>query len=155
MPGIDWSCSAPKCPSYVNNGLLNNSLTQVYTVYSNNYNHIFDLLFTKKEDKISRVSAISADFTTDHTILCFTVYTNLVQKKEIHRKVYNYKNVNWIKLGALLTVKMLQRFEQTYNIDVDLAWESWLQCYDDAVKACVPKITVKKSNLPPWFDSAV
>ena len=31
--------------------------------------------------------------------------TNLVQKKEIHRKVYNYKNVDWIKLGALLSVK--------------------------------------------------
>ena len=26
MTGIEWSCSAPKCPSYVNNFLLNNSL---------------------------------------------------------------------------------------------------------------------------------
>ena len=32
-------------------------------------------------------------------------YTNLVQKKKIHRKVYNYKNVDWIKLGAFLSVK--------------------------------------------------
>ena len=54
-----------------------------------------------------------------------------------------------------MTGKMLQRFEQTDNIDVDLAWESWLQSYDDVVKACAPDITVRKSNLPPWFNSAV
>ena len=34
-----------------------------------------------------------------------SLYTNLAQKKDIHRKVYNYKNVDWIKLGALLSVK--------------------------------------------------
>ena len=69
-------------------------------------------------------------------------------KKETHRNVYNNKNVDWKKLGALLTVKMLQRFEQTDSIDVDVAWVSWLQCYDEAVKACVPEITIRKSNLP-------
>ena len=59
----------------------------------------------------NRIKPYAADqyglrtFSTDHTILCFTVYTNLVQKKEIHRKVYNYKKVDWIKLGALLNVK--------------------------------------------------
>ena len=73
MPGIDWSCPATKYPSYVNNFLLNNSLTQVNKVYSNKHNHILDLLFTNDEDKISPVSAISTDFSTDHTILCFTV----------------------------------------------------------------------------------
>ena len=42
-----------------------------------------------------------------------------------------------------------------------LACESWFQYYDDAVKTyicvpkCVPKITVRKSNLPPWFYSEV
>ena len=50
---------------------------------------------------------------------------------------------------------MLQRFEQTDSIDVDVAWVSWLQCYDEAVKACVPEITIRKSNLPLWFDSEV
>ena len=60
-----------------------NSLTQVNKVYSNKHNHIFDLLFTNDEDKISPVSAVSADFSTDHTILCFTVSTNLVQKRKL------------------------------------------------------------------------
>ena len=32
---------------------------------------------------------------------------------------------------------MLHRLEQTNNKDVDLAWESWLQYYDDAVEAYV------------------
>ena len=32
---------------------------------------------------------------------------------------------------------MLHRLEQTYNKDVDLAWESWLQYYDDAVETYV------------------
>ena len=73
MPGIDWSCSAPKCPSYVNNFLLNNSITQANKVYSNESNHIFDILFTSDEDKISPVSAVTAYFSTDHTLLCFTV----------------------------------------------------------------------------------
>ena len=58
-------------------------------------------------------------------------------------------------LGALLSVKMLHRFEQTNNIDADLAWESWLQCYDGAIETRVPKITVIKSSLPPWFESEV
>ena len=75
MPGIDWSSLAPKYPSYmyVNTSLLNNSLTQGNKVYSNKHNHILDLLFTSDEDKISPVSAVLADFLTDHTILCFTV----------------------------------------------------------------------------------
>ena len=34
-----------------------------------------------------------------------SLYIQMVQKKEIHRKVYNYKNVDWIKLEALLSVK--------------------------------------------------
>ena len=59
--------------------------------YSNKHNHILDFLFNNDEDKLSPVSAVSAGFSTDHTILCFTIYTDLVQKKEIHRKVYNYK----------------------------------------------------------------
>ena len=50
---------------------------------------------------------------------------------------------------------MRQRFEQTDKIDVDIAWLSWLQFYDDTVKACVPEITIRKSNLPPWFNSEV
>ena len=60
-----------------------NSLTQVNKVYSNKHNHILDHLFTNDEDKISPVSAVSADFSTDHTILCFTVSTNLVQKRKL------------------------------------------------------------------------
>ena len=32
---------------------------------------------------------------------------------------------------------MIHRLEQTNNKDVDLAWESWLQYYDDAVEAYV------------------
>ena len=41
---------------------------------------------------------------------------------------------------------MLHKLEQTNNKDVDLAWESWFQYYDDAVETCVPKITVRKLN---------
>ena len=59
------------------------------------------------------------------------------------------KNIYWNKLGALLSGKILQTFECTINIDVDLDWKCWHQCYDDAVKACVPKINVRRSNLPP------
>ena len=42
---------------------------------------------------------------------------------------------------------MFQTVECTNNIDVDLDWECWLQCYGDAVKTCVPKITVRRSNI--------
>ena len=36
------------------------------------------------------------------------------------------KNVDWNKLGALLSDKMLKTVEGTKNIDVDLVWEYWL-----------------------------
>ena len=58
------------------------------------------------------------------------------------------RNVDWNKLGALLSGKMLQTVECTNNIGVDLVWECWLQCYDDVTR-CTPR------NLPPWFDSEV
>ena len=36
------------------------------------------------------------------------------------------RNVDWNKLGALLSGKMLQTVECTNKIDVDLVWECWL-----------------------------
>ena len=50
------------------------------------------------------------------------------------------KNVNWNKLGALLSGKILQTVECTNNIHVDLVWGCLLdKCYDD----------VRRSNIPP------
>ena len=67
------------------------------------------------------------------------------------------KNVDWNKLRALLNGKMLHIIECTNNIDVDLYWECWLQCYDNAVKTCVhiKKIKFTTRNLSPWFDAEV
>ena len=62
------------------------------------------------------------------------------------------KNVDWNKLRAFLSGKMLQTVECTNNIDVDLDWECWLQCYDDAVKTRVPKISVRRTNLTPLSE---
>ena len=59
-------------------------------VRSNKHNHILDHLFTRDGYKISPVSAVSVDFPTDHTILFFNIYTNLLHKKIINRKVYDY-----------------------------------------------------------------
>ena len=36
------------------------------------------------------------------------------------------RNVDWNKLEALLSGKILQTVKCTNNIDVDLAWGSWL-----------------------------
>ena len=49
------------------------------------------------------------------------------------------KNVDWNKLGALLSGKKLQTVECTDSIDVDLVWICWLQWYDD----------VRRSNVLP------
>ena len=40
--------------------------------------------------------------------------------------VVHVKKVDWNKLGALLSGKMLQTVECTNNIDVDLHSECWL-----------------------------
>ena len=45
--------------------------------------------------------------------------------------------------------EMLQTVECTNNIDVDLEWKYWLQCYNDTVKTSVSKINVRTANLPP------
>ena len=46
-------------------------------------------------------------FNSPYSIMfhCRPIENKSGTKKEIQRKVYNYKNVDWIKLGVLLSVK--------------------------------------------------
>ena len=39
--------------------------------------------------------------------------------------------------------------------DIAAAWDTWLQHYNKSVSECVPQVSVRKTNAPPWFDSEV
>ena len=43
----------------------------------------------------------------------------------------------------------------TNATDIDVAWDTWLQHYNNSVSECVPQVNVRKSNVPPRFDSEV
>ena len=54
--------------------------------------------------------------------------------------VVQCKNVDWNKLGALLSGKMLQTVKCTNNIDVDLDWECCSSAMMMLLKHVYPKL---------------
>jgi len=129
-------------------------LEQINNVPSNKHGNLLDLVFTNACELYSDVCDMEQDFPTDHTVLGFDIAKPVKPIKGPQRTVYNYKRANIQALQNILHDKALENTVITTS-DVNTAWCNWSNAVMDAIDKCIPKVTIKNSSQPPWFDSEV
>jgi hypothetical protein len=83
-------------------------------------------------------------------VLYFNVALSLPIVSKHTRNVFNFKRANLTMLQS-----KLNRLSECFNEDLDdiSVWTSWSDDVLEISKQCIPKVRVRSSNDPPWFDS--
>ena len=157
LPDINWSTSSINlCAGDSNfvDVIDTHALEQINMVPSNKHGNVLDLVFTNSRDLYGKVSDLESTFPTDHTVLCFNIRAKYPLKHGFQRTIYNFKKANLNALHAQLhDIGLLDVINRDSNVDE--AWSSWLQAVTTVVNNCVPKLVIKSSTTPPWFDKQV
>ena len=96
---------------------------------------------------------IGAHINSDHSPLKFLIRTRIKRNKVSKRTIYNYKRANWTALN-----NDLNRVDWNHLLDsteVDLGWSIYKAKLTTLCDKHIPKIAVKETFKPPWFDSEV
>jgi hypothetical protein len=157
LPAIDWTLSSQ--PANIGLGtraffqmMLSYYFSQINTNQSNVHGNILDLVFVNSPI-VSDLCSLSYDcFPSDHAVLCFDLSTQQPRMPKNKRTVFNYKRADFDQLiGTVVSAPILDLLSQA--TDVNELWTIWQDFINDTVESCVPKITFRNSNDPPWFDS--
>ena len=90
---------------------------------------------------------------SDHSPITFSIKVFLKIPKPKKRNVYNYKKANWDSLN-----RDLSRIDWEYLLgqsDIHNAWDIFKNKITSTCDIHIPKIKIKESHKPPWFDSEV
>ena len=157
MPAITWSGHLPLSNAVLSdfyNLTLSYNFDQLNSIMSNDANHILDLIFTNVCGFVTRVERLDCDFPTDHTVLTFNLCFNSPTKPPSMRRVYNYKQGNFNALNQeLMDVSLIDVVANCFTPDE--MWSSWKSIVTACIDNHVPKVTLKSSRNPPWFDGQV
>ena len=133
----------------------NSCLTQMISLPTHYSGNVLDILFTDKPSIISNLNIGDHKevVSSDHYPLSFHVLTTLITKKvkQKKRKIYNFKKADWKAIN--------EQFAKTnWNTILDgkdayLAWRDFKLNFFAVIDHHIPKVTLKDSQNPPWFDS--
>ena len=90
---------------------------------------------------------------SDHSPLTFGIRTFIKRKKASKRSIYNYKKANWKDLN-----RDLNRVDWHFilnSVEPDTGWNIFKTKFLLFCDKHIPKIKIKESFQPPWFDSDV
>jgi len=158
LPEINWVTTSTGLSTLDSNFVKlvdDYSLDQINQVPSNRHGNMLDLVFTNACELYSKVLDMESDYPTDHTVLGFSINIKPSCKRSFKRTVYNFKKVNLETLHSQLHNAMLDNIVNNCNCDIDQAWNSWLEAVTQVVDKCVPKLVIRSSSAPPWFDREV
>ena len=112
-----------------------------------------DLLLTNKPELITNVEVLPRNMicNSDHFGIKFNVKLDCKRLKPTKRKIYNFKKADFKSINSeLLNVP----WEHLLNdCDPDAALEKFESVVFSVCDRFIPKVTVKSSFEPPWFDS--
>ena len=133
----------------------NNCLTQMISQPTHYLGNVLDILLTDKPSIISNLNIGDHKevVSSDHYPISFHVLTTLVTKKVKQKKckIYNFKKANWKAIN--------EQFAKTnWNTildgkDAHLAWRDFKLNFFSVIDNHIPKISLRDSQNPPWFDS--
>ena len=154
FPDLDWvrdvhNSVSPESEFF--HLMLSFFLKQVNTVPSNAHRHFLDLIFSNSDGLIRNVSEAHVDYDSDHIVLYFDMFLDPPKKRGCKREVYNYKKADLDNFNRLLIeYDLFNVFDNVYNVD-DM-WNAWRLNVMNALNECIPKIVIKNTHNPPWFD---
>ena len=117
--------------------------------------NILDILLTDTADLVDNIAVHPHGCFTysDHSPLTFGIRTFI--KRQIARKrcIYNFKKADWKSLNIDLS-----RVDWHFilnNSEPDIGWDIFKNKFASLCDKHIPKIRIKESFQPPWFDSDV
>ena len=140
--------------SYLNL-FLDLGLTQIISEPTHKCGNILDLLLTDSPLLVTnqKIHSPGAFIKSDHSPISFTLSSLIARRKAITRKIFNFKKANWKTLN-----NDLKRVDWHYLLSSEEAHTGWELFKNKFLILCdkhIPKITIKESFQPPWYDSEV
>lgn len=155
LPHIDWN-EPITCLNAVDNAFIHIvysfSLSQLNLAPSNDHNNVLDLVFCNSPDLINDLCNLESVFPSDHNVLSFTLSVAIANRPRLARNVYNFKRANIEQLQHIVAYSGV--LESMLNCtNVDSMYDNWQDTVTLAIDTCVPKVQIRNSRDPPWFDS--
>ena len=115
--------------------------------------NILDILLSNSDNFISDITTLSNNESckSDHYAITFKVKTKVVLKKPIKTKSFNFKRANWDGLNQdLNNVDWLLTLD---CLEPDIAWSKFKEILNHFQELHIPKVTIKLTSQPSWFDT--
>ena len=155
---IDWN-SPDECKDNVESSfykLFNDlDLTQIINKPTHVKGNILDLVLTSSLNNIINSSVAEQNFVcnSDHFAITFEIKAKVKRINKNACYIYNYKNVNWESLN--LEFSKVNWLSILSGTSIDTKWSQFKSKFFEIVDKHIPKVKVKGSFQPPWFDSDV
>ena len=118
--------------------------------------NILDILLSDSPHLVENLQAMSVGepINSDHSPLKFSIRTCVIKRKKIaKRTIYNYKRANWAALNNDLS---RVDWDHLLNFtEADLGWNIFKEKFTTLCDKHIPKIKIKETFKPPWYDSEV
>ena len=112
-----------------------------------------DVLLTNFDSAVNNLSVQEHDSIckSDHYPLLFSICCNVRRNKPERRQCLNFKRANWDSLNSdLRDINWDNIFRHS---DIDQCWNLTKTTLFNLVDKHIPKVTVRSSFQPPWFDA--
>ena len=152
---INWDryCSSDSTHTLFLDLFRNLGLSQLIHTSTHKRNKILDILLTDTPNLVDNLYEHGSFVNSDHSPITFTIKSAIRISRPTKRTIYNYKKVNWKALN-----NDLSRADWEYilgNADVHNAWQIFKSKLTYLCDKYIPKIKIKDSCQPPWYDSDV
>ena len=129
------------------------NLEQLISCPTHKDGKILDLLLTNQPSIITNIDVhpLGNVCTSDHKSISFKINLKFKRLKSVKRKIYNMKKADFKSIN-----NELGKVPWEYILDFDDINKSLEKFEDELFSICdrlIPKVTVKSSFQPPWFDS--
>ena len=112
-----------------------------------------DLLLTNQSNLVTDINVQPSGFVckSDHNSISFKLNLRCKKIKSIKRKIYNMKNAHFKAINQELC-NVSWDYILDYN-DINNSLKKFEEIFFAVCEKFIPKVTVKSSFQPPWFDS--
>jgi len=127
-------------------------LTQLNNFPSRRGNdNILDLILTNFAHQFTQIYCNTYSYTSDHFLLDFDINCTIDRLQYPKRTILNFKKADKDLLTQALTT-FNHKITQSPAESVLIMWDAWSTKLLDLIALYVPKLNLKNSNSPPWFD---
>ena len=130
-------------------------LSQVIDKPTHIKGNTLDLVLTSSPINIKNISVGDQNSvcSSDHFAITFEIKAKVKRIHKSARYIYNFKNVNWEAINSEFSKVNWQSLLTSSSIETK--WSQFKTKFFEIVDNNIPKVKVKASFQPPWFDSDV